>query len=231
MPEVKDITEQNKVAWDELYQNSKGLVWGKTPIPFVVEFVDKLAETLSDSAKALDAATGEGRHLPVLLRLNAEIHACDASESALAKLKTIEGSFTHRQCDLAETGYPDNSFDLITLVDTVETLPNANEVLLEMRRILKPGGYLLCNIPGPEDEISEENMEPVETGDEGSCLYQDLYYYHFYEEGEALELVSSLGFEVVENVIRHWSEGIHPGFRDHPHDHTSRVFLLTKPFG
>ncbi|NNE93991.1 MAG: class I SAM-dependent methyltransferase [Verrucomicrobiales bacterium] len=219
--------EQNKSAWDSLYAQTDGPVWGD-PIPFVKEFAEKLAEQFSADSKLLDAAAGEGRHTPLLIDLPGETYACDGAEHALEKLQTLSDNLKTRLCDLSETGFEDGQFDFVLLIDTIETLPNVEKGMAEMNRILKPGGLLLCNIPGEEDNIAGENMEDCGVPDEDSYWYDDRYYYRFFEEEEAIQMVNAAGFSVVENVMRTWTEKPHPHFREKEHDHTSRVFLLKK---
>lgn len=43
--------------------------------------------------------------------------------------------------------FPDSSFDLIALLDTVEHIPDEFGVFEECRRVLKPGGKLLITVP------------------------------------------------------------------------------------
>ena len=43
--------------------------------------------------------------------------------------------------------YPDASFDLITCLDVLEHVASTDDVLREMRRVLKPGGTVLTTIP------------------------------------------------------------------------------------
>ncbi len=222
-------TNANQRAWDELYRLTEGSVWGPDPIPFVAEFLGPLATELTAGSRLLDAAAGEGRHLPVLLGVPGSVHACDASPHALEKIASFNGEVQRHRCELAATPFADDFFDFISLIDTIETLPAPEVDLREMCRILRPGGRLLCNIPGREDGISGIGMEPASDGEPASFLYQGTYYYRFYEEWEALALVAGAGFEVVRNEIRHWREEAHPGFREYPHQHTSRVLLLRKP--
>jgi SAM-dependent methyltransferase len=42
-------------------------------------------------------------------------------------------------------GYPDGSFDVVVLFNVVENIPNLEEVLAEVRRVLRPGGMFVLN--------------------------------------------------------------------------------------
>jgi len=50
---------------------------------------------------------------------------------------------------LEEAGYPDNQFDLATMWDVLEHVPDPASTLAEIHRILKPGGWLVLSLPNP----------------------------------------------------------------------------------
>jgi SAM-dependent methyltransferase len=52
-----------------------------------------------------------------------------------------------RQGILDETSYPPESFDVVTLWDVLEHIPDPNPVLSTVARILKPGGVAVFNTP------------------------------------------------------------------------------------
>lgn len=230
MMDIYVDTKANQQAWDELYRDTPGSVWGSRPVPFVAEFLGDIGAELSTDSRLLDAAAGDGRHVPVLLERGGIVHVCDSSPHALEKIARLNREVQRHQCDLARTNFADGFFDFISLIDTIETLPDPGDSLREMHRILKPGGFLLCNIPGKEDDISDVAMNPV-ASDEASAayLYRGTYFFRFYDETEAIALVEGCGFLVRRNEIRHWQEEAHPGFREYPHEHTSRVLLVRKP--
>jgi SAM-dependent methyltransferase len=222
-----DLSERNINAWSRLYRSTPRLVWGSRPVGFLEPF---LAEELAAGHKfprVLDAAGGEGRNLSVLARLANELTLCDASASALEKIPTDLAAKVRRvQCDLDKTPFQNGEFDFILLCDVVETLPEPLPALRELHRILAPGGTLICNIPGPEDEVA--GVEMTELGP-NRYLYHSEFFYQFLEKPEAIKLLESAGFVVGRNKLMHWEEEAHPEFRGTVHQHTSRVFLVQKP--
>jgi SAM-dependent methyltransferase len=222
----KDLSAQNKRAWDRLYGSTDHLIWGDAPTGFLPEALRDAVAGLPSKLRVLDAGTGEGRNLELLLGIADEVHACDASDHALQKIPTeVAGRVQARHCDLAELPYEEGSFDLVLAVDVVETLPVPAVVLLEFSRVLRAGGMLVCNIPGPEDGIAGVEMEPI---DESSYLFRGRYFYQFLEEPQAVALLSACGLEVRSVRLHTWTEPAHPNFRDAPHSHTSRVFIAER---
>lgn len=219
----------NKQAWDQLYASTPDLVWGTEAVGFLADFLRPEIAAGRSFRRCLDAATGEGRNLPLLLTVAEELSACDASEAALTKMAPeIKRRVRLAHCDLARTPFPDGSFDFILLCDTVETLPDVTPVFRELRRILAPGGALVCNIPGPEGDVA--GIEMTDLGAE-TYLYRDRYFYKFFRDPEVARLLADTGWQVTRSETMTWTEAPHPGFRATPHQHCSRVYLLTAAAG
>jgi len=226
--DTQQLSHANRRAWDALYAATRDLVWGSDPLPFLAEFHDEFVAALRRPSRLLDAGVGEGRNLHFLLDCHAdETHAIDASLHALAKIPAVLASrLQPRQGELGATGYPDAYFDGLTLLDTIETLPDASAVLAEMFRILKPGGLLLCNIPGLDDGVAGVDMRSLS---DNAYLYRSQYYFRFIEPADAEAMLREAGFEVRRSVHRSWVESGHPGFRDETHTHVSHVLLAQRP--
>src|SRR6185312_10603639 len=45
--------------------------------------------------------------------------------------------------------FPDDSFDLVVSLETFEHLMNPYYALLEVHRVLRPGGRFICSVPNP----------------------------------------------------------------------------------
>lgn len=75
-----------------------------------------------------------------------ELHGVETTREAVAYARTRFGLDIFIG-ELEEAGYPDRYFDVITLWDVLEHLPDPRFTLLEIRRIMKPDGILLLQVP------------------------------------------------------------------------------------
>ena len=69
----------------------------------------------------------------------------DGDAIAFAKARYLECEFL--QCDATYLCLPDNSVDVVVSFETLEHLNNQREFLMECRRVLRPGGTLVCSTP------------------------------------------------------------------------------------
>lgn len=131
---------------DELYNSRNGLV------RFVHRNrLDSIAAMLprDKSLKILDAGCGEGHLIDVMQqgRPDAEYYGFDvtkvAVESAMARCPYAK----IQQGDIASLPIPDGFFDVITCTEVLEHVIDYESVIKELRRILKPGGYLILTFP------------------------------------------------------------------------------------
>ena len=71
-------------------------------------------------------------------------HGVEISEYAAEKAEQY-GEIIH--ADLMSAGYPDRFFDVVTLYHVIEHMENPERELLEIKRVLKPGGWLIVGTP------------------------------------------------------------------------------------
>lgn len=97
-----------------------------------------------EGKRVLDAMCGGGEGTGYFLRKGARVTGLDISEECCAvyRMRYPDGEVV---CASAlETGFPDNTFDLV-MTDSLHHLhPRVEEGVGELTRILKPGGYFCC---------------------------------------------------------------------------------------
>ena len=100
---------------------------------------------LRAGARVLDAGCGSGRTLDELADYG-EVHGIELDPQA------AEAARARRQGEvevgrLEELPWDDATFDLITCLDVIEHTPDDRVTLAELRRVCKPGGWLLVTVP------------------------------------------------------------------------------------
>ncbi|MCY3799819.1 MAG: class I SAM-dependent methyltransferase [Chloroflexi bacterium] len=103
----------------------------------------------------LDVATGTGR-LPVIMARNAKfaghVIGLDASRRMLklarkkVSAERFEQFISLTRADAQDLPFSDDSFDVVTCLEALEFLPDQHAALVEMIRVLRPGGLLLASI-------------------------------------------------------------------------------------
>jgi SAM-dependent methyltransferase len=99
---------------------------------------------LSGTLRVLDAGCGSGRTLDELAILG-EAHGVELNPAALS-IARARGHDV-REAPVEEIPYDDASFDLVTCLDVIEHTDDDSVALRELRRVMRPGGYLVVSVP------------------------------------------------------------------------------------
>jgi len=107
--------------------------------------------TIESRFTVLDVGCGGGRTISKLAAMAAqgEVHGIDYSEESVAasrrhNAQAIQaGRVEIHLADVGKLPFPDNTFDLVTGVETHFWWPDVAAGLREIRRVLKPGGTLI----------------------------------------------------------------------------------------
>lgn len=96
--------------------------------------------------KFLEPGCGRGEFLTEFQKLGLECYGLDLSPHAGTLCPTVE---LKKEIDLENDKwpFPDNYFDVVYSKSLMEHLRNPDKFLAEARRVLKPGGKILCLIP------------------------------------------------------------------------------------
>ena len=121
----------------------------------LVRFLD-MAGVLK--GKVIDYGCGPGYLLNLLIEKNVQLHGADFSAEAVDIVnRRLEGRAGWNGVKLIRSmpspELPSDTFDLATCVETIEHLPvePLEATLTQLRRIVKPGGYLFLTTPGNEN--------------------------------------------------------------------------------
>jgi ubiquinone/menaquinone biosynthesis C-methylase UbiE len=148
----------------------------------------------------LDIGCGGGKNVARMLKQAKEGKVCglDYAEVCVEKTKRLnrravrEGRADIRLGSVSENPWPGNSFDVVTAFETVYFWPDFAKDLLEVRRVLKPGGvFFICN----EMNKSEEGEAPYQFWIKKMGLKT-------YTQSELQKYLTGAGFTGVEFVSR-----------------------------
>ncbi len=144
-----------------------------------------ILEALKDVSPplVLDYATGTGRMPLALLReadFKGYVIALDISfgmlEHAQRKIEAFQGRYELMQLINLPLPFPNDSFEVVSCMEALELMPNMNEPLAELYRVLKPGGVLMSS-RGTEASGRKAKVRSVE---------------------EFTQMLNGLGFEQVQ---------------------------------
>lgn len=112
------------------------------PSPFIVEQIHHIAADRGVGARALDIATGRGRHLHALASAGFDAFGIDCSLEALQSARArlaVDRLRAHLWCaDLTATPLPVRAFDLVVVTRYLQ-----RDLFPALTAALKPGGVLL----------------------------------------------------------------------------------------
>ena len=130
----------------------------------------------------LDAACGTGFGSMLLAQKAKKVVAIDIDEPSIkrARASFSKDNLNFLEADVKKTTFPDDYFDVIVSIETIEHLTEADQALFlqELKRVLKKEGVLIISTPDKEVALAQ-----------GFC-YGDFHEKEFNKE-EFLELLKS----------------------------------------
>lgn len=115
--------------------------------------LDRLA--LPPGCTILEAGCGSGRTMDDLA-LRGTVAGFDMHPEGVAMARS-RGHADVQVARLEEVPHPDGTFDLITCLDVVEHTPDDVRSLAELRRVARPGGFLVVTVPAYQALWSEHD--------------------------------------------------------------------------
>ena len=104
------------------------------------------AESGAQPVRLLDVGCGSGTLLGLMKQRGFEVMGVDFSSEA-ARIAGAQNGVNVVVGSLKDAGFAAESFDVVTLFHVLEHVTNPRDVLMEARRILKPNGRLVLQVP------------------------------------------------------------------------------------
>lgn len=215
--DYKQLLEQSKWAWSSLIE--KGIL--RWPDEDVARFLGKNFKNKKDiqGIRILDLGFGAGRHIWLLAKEGYEAYGVDFAENSLtlaqAVLKSEGLNATLKIGELSSLPFADSFFDSVIGWGVLFLKPRVHikDDLVEINRVLKPGGLLCTDFRSPDNwfyGLGEEIAPETFLIDERGGQYQGTIY-HFITKNDLIELLISAGF-ILENL----------GYKEQRYDNLSR---------
>ncbi|MBU0648183.1 class I SAM-dependent methyltransferase [Patescibacteria group bacterium] len=153
------------------------------------------------NGKLLDIGCAGGTFTNELSKCtNADITALDISPQAIDYARQTYPHIDFQVHDAASSNFPydDNSFDIVTILETLEHVLNPVEILQEMRRLVKPDGQIIVLVPY-EDWIFNIGWSVWTSlpGDMGGGVWDESHVQRF--DGRKLRhLMEFIGYEILD---------------------------------
>lgn len=126
---------------NQIYKNSKN--YGN---PSLSSRLKIMATLVDKNQKVLDLGCGTGDFIKILNKKNKEVEGIEISKK-VAQIGQKKG-FKIKIADLHSTfPYPKNTFDTVTAGEIIEHIYDTDFFLKEIKRILKPNGFLVLSTP------------------------------------------------------------------------------------
>jgi 2-polyprenyl-3-methyl-5-hydroxy-6-metoxy-1,4-benzoquinol methylase len=150
---------------------------------------------LAASAKILDVGCAAGYFGEVMRDRGHEVWGIEPSEAIVGEARSRLGADRVHIGTLADAPHLEAGFDLITLWDVIEHLPDPIASLREARRLLRPGGLLLLETQNVESSFARL------LGRRWQHFKQSEHLWHF-APATIRRLLAAGGFDPVELSAR-----------------------------
>lgn len=125
---------------------------GQLLIEGYFKIVNELCDQIPKKGKihALEIGCGEGystQRLRKMLPKNVDLEASEFVKDLLPYAKKLNPNIKIFQESAYELKAKDNSLDIVFLLEVLEHLDYPEAALTEIRRVLRPGGYLILGVP------------------------------------------------------------------------------------
>lgn len=168
-----------------------------------IEIVEKL-KTIT-AGRILDIATGDGDFILSLISFMKNYESVigidiDEKELQQARVRLKDKPNTIKMMKGEELSFADETFDLVSIGNSLHHMEHLNKTLSEMRRVLKNNGYFIIQemfSDGNQTEAQKCDTTSHEFGAEIDRL-QGTYHRNVFSKDEILNTISQIGLKDLE---------------------------------
>ena len=99
--------------------------------------------------RVLEIGCGDGKLLALLREKDNEVQGIEASATGVEKCAEKEIAARCMDVSSQPLPFPDDHFDVVVSLETIEHLMNPYYALLQVRRVLKENAVFICSVPNP----------------------------------------------------------------------------------
>jgi len=140
----------------------------------------------------LDVGCGLGEFAFKLKKLGLNVSCVDGSLNYINRLKKL--GFKAKQADFNKNlPFNDKKFDFISCLEVIEHIENAENLIKEIKRVLKDNGYLLISTPNYAFVgVRLKILFGFSIPDEG-------YHFRFFTHKSLIKLLKKEGFKIIKD--------------------------------
>lgn len=167
--------------------------------PLAEDLVEKAQ--LTSGENIMDVACGTG----IVARLATEkvgskgfVSGLDADPGMLAVARSLDQTIEWYEANAETIPIPDNTFDVVFCQMGLQFFENKVVVLKEMYRILKQGGRLCINVPGPIADLFKAMVNAMKKNISEQAAGFLAHVFSLYKPNEIQEIMLRAGFKNVK---------------------------------